>query len=95
MKQKLFFFVVAMIYIMTFSSCSNDDEEYCWNFKTRVSTTIQGNTDSVITDSKQCGLTEDQAEEIKNKLNTTTTSTQNGYKVTVKTEVISMTKVSE
>lgn len=86
MKKTLFFPILLALLL----SCEDNNETFCWKYTVRVSTTINSKTTSVITENTQCGLTEDDANKVKESLNSTSKSTQGGYTAIIETKVISM-----
>lgn len=90
MKKVLLF--TSLFLILAFASCSKDDDEkYCWKFTVKQTTTvspvISGYPKTITSTSTQCDLTESEADEVVKKLSTTTSSSSQGYTVTVKTTV--------
>lgn len=90
MKKVLLFTSLFILIVLT--SCSKEDNErYCWKLSvkqtTSVSPAMSGYPKTVTSTSTQCDLTESEADEVVEKLTTTSTSSTNGYKITVKTTV--------
>lgn len=94
MNMKLSFLkkiIIVVLFIGVISCDKGDSEEYCWVFSTKMVTSVSPSTggypQTVTSQTTQCGLTEMEADEVVEKLTTTSRSTSNGYTVTIKTTV--------
>nr|DAK76580.1 MAG TPA: Protein involved in gliding motility 9 Secretion System Type.5A [Caudoviricetes sp.] len=91
MKKLLLIVIVTLLAV----GCSKDDsEKYCWKFTIQTRTTIYDGSStkssSQLTKTTICDLTKSEAEQTKEKMYNISTSTQNGIKVTIETEVVKL-----
>lgn len=95
--KKLLLIIVGIVFLV---SCSKDDETdntACWTFTTTSVTNVQGASvpgypQTTTVNTEQCGITEEQADNVVKSLTTTTSSTVGGIKVTVKTTSVKKKK---
>jgi hypothetical protein len=78
-------FILALF----FSSCEKEPQTFCWIFTTVQTTTVTPSTpgypQKVNSTTEQCGITEDEAKDVCNKIKSTTQSSTGGVTVKITT----------
>lgn len=91
--MKKLLLIASFVGFLLLTGCEGQQkssETFCWDFNTTIVTSISGASvpgypQTVRSKSTQCGLTEEQAEQVVKTLTTTTTSSVQGIKATIKT----------
>ena len=85
-----------------FVCCSSDtddvgEERFCWKFRVKVMTTIEEGSmlksSSEISNQVHCDMTKEEAKSFADRMESETSSKQNGITVTISTKVMSIAKV--
>lgn len=97
--MKRILLLLATVFLVACSSNTEEVEEFCWKFRIRVMTIIEQGSSlkstSEFTEQTHCGMTKQEAEDFAEGMELESISKKNGVKVTIKTTVINISKVSQ